>query len=75
MNFAIFWQNNSVFMQKNHMVKKYHPYGKFVFQQLVSKNSRLSIKKHIYMCARTHTHTIKVHLKNISHEKSSCFDN
>ena len=36
-DFADFWQNNRVFMQKNHAFKKYHLGGKFIFPQLVVK--------------------------------------
>ena len=37
-NFANFWQIDSVFMQNSHAFKKYHPREKFIFQQLVMKN-------------------------------------
>ena len=57
-------------MQKNHTSEKYHPQGKFIFRQLKAKvnfanfqSSNILEQKKI------------VHLKNISHEKISYFDN
>ena len=66
LNFANFCWSNRVSVQKNSEFKNYRPWGKFIFRQLVLKNTEFCqfsiFKKKIHLCKK------KSYICNSSHE-------